>query len=509
MDSERQEMAIELRQWLRLLARQGWIIVLCAAAAGAIGYVLATSKTDRYEARSQILVQAYAPDLTLPNTPASFSDPTRARATALQLATIPDVGKRVARQLRLTSSQGSNVTTSAAGDSDVVTIKATSPNPQLATNLANAFAEQYIEFRRQTSANRYLHAADIISTKVDRLKAKALARARGEATTPKPPSDRRAAHRNNIRRLQNQIDRLKLLASTQTGDAQIVQRAAVPAEPVSDNRWRNALLGALGGLVLGFVLVFIRERISDRIDREDDLADLAPGVPVLAYVPPGRSRRSTGRVADGYHNLAAALMSMRPDGGPRTVLVTSAMSQEGKSSTAINLALDLAMREANPLFVEADLRRPALAGVGTLEGGSDGVRSVLNGTSTVEQATTSAAFAPTKGRGPRVALSGTLNVLPAGDGKAEPQTLIGDRSATALLSRARERAGYVIVDGPPLGVVADVLPIAKRADAVFVVVRLGHTRTRRLRRLLELLRNAQVEPAGIVVIGADTGEYYK
>ena len=509
MDSERQEIANELRQWLRLLARQGWLVLLCAVVAGAVGYVLATSKKDSYEAHSQLLVQAYAPDLTLPNTPASFSDPTRARATALQLATIPEVGQRVARQLHLTSSQGSHVTTSAAGDSDVVTIKATSPNPQLAANLANAFAEQYIDFRRQTSADRYLAAAEIIHQKVARLKAKVLARAKGQATTPKPPSDRPAAHRSNLRKLQDQIDRLKLLAATQTGGAQIVQRATVPAEPVSDNRWRNALIGALGGLILGFVLVFLRERLSDRLEREDDLGDLAPGVPVLAYVPPGRSRRSTGRLADGYHNCAAALMSMRPDGGPRTVLVTSAMSQEGKSSTALNLALDLAQRDANPLLVEADLRRPVLGGVGKVEGPSDGVRAVLAGTSTVEQATGSGTFEPTRGRGPRVALSGTLNLIPAGDGKAAPQTLIGDRSATALLSRARERAGYVIVDGPPLGVVADVLPVAKRADAVIVVVRLGHTRTRRLRRLLDQLRNAQVEPAGIVVIGADTGEYYK
>src|SRR3954454_6751598 len=140
-----------MRQALRILIRQGWLVVLCAALAGAIGYVLATSKDDRYGAHAQMLVQAYAPALTLPNLPASFSDPTRARATALQLATIPEVGRRVAKQLHLTSAQGSHVTTSAAGDSDVVTIKATSPNPQLATNLANAFAEQYIEFRRQTS----------------------------------------------------------------------------------------------------------------------------------------------------------------------------------------------------------------------------------------------------------------------------------------------------------------------------------------------------------------------
>jgi Mrp family chromosome partitioning ATPase len=512
VDKERQEIAIGLRQALRIAVRQGWLVVLCAVVAGAVGYLIATSKDDRYEAHAQMLVQAYSPDLTLPDIPAAFNDPTRARATALQLTTIPEVARRVIVQLHLPLNHGAKVTTSADGDSDVITVKATAPNPVLAANVANAFAQQYIEYRRQTNAERYRQAADVISAKVDRLKRKAKLRAEGKITAPKTaPTDRKAQHRASLETLRAQIDRLHLLADTQTGGAQIVQRANPAVEPVDDHHWRDALLAALAGLVLGLVLVFFRERLRDHIDREDDLADIAPGIPVIGYVPPGRSRRSTGRVADGYHNLAAALMSLRPDGGPRTVLVTSAMAQDGKTSTALNIALDLAQRDANPLYVEADLRRPAVGKVAQLNGSSEGLRAVLAGTQTVEQCVASVQFDESRGRSgaPRVAIPGTLNVLAAGEGKGEPQTLIGDRSATALLSRSREHAGYVIVDGPPLGVVADVLPIARRVDAVFVVVRLGHTRARRLKRLLAQLANAHVAAAGLVVVGADTGEYYR
>ena len=234
------------------------------------------------------------------------------------------------------------------------------------------------------------------------------------------------------------------------------------------------------------------------------------GVPVLGYIPSGRSRRTNHRVAEGYHNLTTSVRGLASDGGPRTILITSAEKQDGKTSTAMNLALDLAERDANPLYVEADMRRPALARAADVEAPAGGLRAVLSGTSSLEEELGTATFDPgRRSRGaPRVALGGRLDVLPAGEGTQQPQTILGDRSASALLGRARERAGYVVVDGPPLGVVSDMLPLAKRVDAVIVVVRLGQTRSRRLRRLLEQLANADVIPTGIVVIGAETGEYY-
>lgn len=504
MDRDRLEIATEVRHALRVLVRQGWIVLACALIAAAVGYLLASREDEVYEARAQVLVQPYSPDLALPDTPAGFSDPTRARATALQLATIPQVSRRVAERLGSAFVPGA-VSTTAAGDSDVITVRARAAQGRLAAKIANGYASEYIQFRRETNQRRYFQAAEIIEERVE----KALVPAVGGTSAERAQIN--AERRRDRERLRRQMDRLRVLAATQTGGAQVVQWASDPGAPEPGDERRDALIGGLGGLILGLGLIFTRDRLRDRIENEDDIPAIAPGVPVVGYVPAGRSRRSTPRVAEGFHNLAASLMGLRPDGGPRTLLVTSATGKDGKSSVAINLALDLAQRGLDPLYVEADLRRPSLADVAEIEGPDDGTRAVLAGTRTVSEALATATLSPAAGRSgaPRIALAGELAVLPAGTGNHLPQTILSDRSVSSLLARARERAGYVIVDGPPLGLVADVLPVAKRVEAVLVVVRLGHTRAGRLRRLLELLANAQVTPAGVVVIGAEAGEYYR
>lgn len=510
MNRDRHEIATELRQLLRVLVRQGWVVVLCVLVAGGVGYYLASREKDVYEANAQMLVQAYSPDLTLPNTAAAFSDPTRARATALQLATIPQISERVRSQLHVIRPDAT-ITTSAAGDSDVITVKARAPTAREAADYANAYATQYIAYRREINQQRYNTAADVIREKLDRLKSKALAKSGTPTPKNDPTAQRKGERHQALEQLRKQIDRLHVLSATQTGGAQIVQPALPPNEPVAGKELRNGLIGGFAGLILGLTLILLRERLRDRVSSEDDLAALAPGIPVLGYVPSGRGKRATGRIAEGFHNLATSVRGLKSDGGPRTILVTSADAQDGKSTTAMNLALDLEQRGANPLYVEGDMRRPALDKAAELDAPTDGLRAVLSGTRSLDESVGTAMFAPgTRSRSgaPRVALGGRLNVLPAGTGDQQPQTILGDRSASALLARARERAGYVVIDGPPLGIVGDMLPVAKRVDAVIVVVRLGHTRSRRLRRLLEQLANADVTPTGIVVLGAETGEYY-
>jgi capsular exopolysaccharide synthesis family protein len=494
---DRFEISTELRHTLRVLRRQAWIIVLCVVVAAGVAYAVAAHKRPVYKATAQLLIQADSSPLSLPNTPSIVQDPTRARATALALVTIPGVAARAYAQAHARDTAAS-VATSSPGDSDIVQITASDHYRQEAAAVANAFANQYIEFRSQANAARFRSAAAVIRSKLTQVTAASA----GHPTTP--------AHQLDVGLLRSQINRLNLEADTQTGDAQLIQQADVPGGAAPDHPIRYGLLGALFGLLLGLALAFLRERLQNRIAREEDLADLAPGIPVIGYVPGARGRGGLAHVGEGIQSLATSLDAISPNGAGRSLLVTSATAQDGKSTTAVNLALALGERQESVLLVEADLRRPKLASMTELDKRRPGLSGVLAGKATLADARQEASFEPARGSSgqPHVALRGDLPVVAAGPSSQKPHTLINERSVAALLSGAREQAENVVVDGPPIGVVADMLPFARQVDGVVVVVRLDHTRPRQLRRLVAQLKTAGVTPLGMVVIGAESPDYY-
>jgi Mrp family chromosome partitioning ATPase len=490
MSAASPDIGLQFRQALRVLRRQAWIILLCALVAAGVAYELAHRQSLKYEATAQLLIQTNSQDLALPNTPALFTDATRGRATALQLITSHEVARLVAQQLH-PKSFDTQISATASGDSDVVSVTARAPTAVEAAQLANGYATEYIVFRREQMQARYLAEAQLLNQKLAAAKT--------------------AGHEQSLSVLRQQAVRLHLAADTQTGDAQLVQAASMPSHPVSRNEVRDGLLGGGFGLLLGLGLAFLRDKISDRVTREDELAELAPGVPVIGYVPSGRSRRWTDAIGEAFNNLSASLDPGNPTPARHTLLVTSAMAEDGKSTTAVNLALASRQRGQSVLLVDADLRRRQRPGSSSLNGQSPGLAAILTGQHRPGEAVQTATFEPTRGSGsgPRVALSGELQLIPHGGPADRPQRLFTPRALESLVRDVRVMADTVIIDGPPLGIVADMLPIAKIVDGVLVVVRLEHTRPRPLKRLLEQLATAGLTPVGLVVIGAETGEYYR
>jgi Mrp family chromosome partitioning ATPase len=139
----------------------------------------------------------------------------------------------------------------------------------------------------------------------------------------------------------------------------------------------------------------------------------------------------------------------------------------------------------------------------------DGFVKVLAGERDLSDATTSQRFqtdqgrAFRRGRRPLVTVQGDVAVLPSGRTSTAPQRLINEQSAQVLLDQARDEGRDTVIDGPPLGLFGDMLPLARRVDGVLIVVRLYHTTKRSIRSLVRQLDTAGVKPRGIVLIGTD------
>ena len=462
--------------------------MVCVVVTTAAAVVFTALQEPKYQATAKILLQDDNLAQALSGTGFAGSDPRRRAVTDAQLLPLPAVAERVSRKVKGTLTTA-DVSTSLNGDSNVLSVDVTDPNAARAANLANAFAEQYIAFRADTNRKRVRAALAQVT-------------ARAAQASPKSPEGRA---------LRNQVRQLRLLASLQTGDAQVVSRAVPPASPVSPDPPRNVALGVIVGLLLGLALAVLRDRLDRRVKNEDELAELFPDVPVIGSVPEPR-RRGGAREAAGeaFHTLHTNLRLLGAEKRLRTLLVTSAGPLEGKSTVALNLALAGRAVGSEVVVIDADMRRPALSQVLSTDR-RVGVSQILSGEGAV---TTSVQERPVNaklnGSGPSAALAGNVAIVPAGPPAQNPQILLNDRSLTALLGEAMSAAERVIVDGPPIGAFGDMLPVARKVDGVILVVRLYHSRRDALARLHRDLQNAGVKPLGIVVLGsaAERSRYY-
>jgi succinoglycan biosynthesis transport protein ExoP len=478
----------QVRELTRVLREQWWLILLCVVLTTFAAAAYTSAQDKLYETSAKLLLQSDNLSSTISGTGIGGIDPTRQSATDAQLVASPTVAARVQKQLRQPL-DGASVHSAANPDSNILTVTVRDKRPKRAARIANAFASQYIVFRRDTTKQRYQRALATVQTRL----------AQTRRNTPDHAT------------LQAQAKQLRLLVSLQTGDAQLIQPAPVPTASIEPKPARNITLGVIIGLLLGLGLAFLRDRLDRRVKNEEQLRTVMPDVPLIGLVPePRRGRASRVMTAEGYHTLQANLVLLSRDRSLRSILVTSADPGEGKSTVAVNLALAMIEKGQNALVFDADLRRPALSQ--RVQADSRvGVSQILAGEGTVETSVQERTVEPSRnGDGPNIALAGPLAIVPAGPQAANVQLLVNDRSLSALLAASRDRTELAIFDGPPVGSFADMLPLAKEVDAVIVVVRLYHSRKDQLMRFMGQLDNASIKPIGVVVLGATTGpsRYY-
>jgi capsular exopolysaccharide synthesis family protein len=264
-------------------------------------------------------------------------------------------------------------------------------------------------------------------------------------------------------------------------------------DPVSPQTRINLALGLLAGLALGFVLATIRG-LTDTTLRSTDALREATDLPVLGAVGlDGGARKSpvlTGDQvrsvrAENYRQIRTNLQFMDLDKPVHVLVVTSSVAGEGKSSTAVNLAIVSAETGRRVLLIEADLRRPRAAAYLGLEG-AVGLSNVLAGQVEVREV-----LQPWGTDG--------LMVLPSGSVPPNPSEMLGSQNMVNLLAELRTTFDLIIIDTPPLLPVTDGAVAATQADGVVVVVRYGKTTRNQVSSSLYSLEAVDARVLGCVL----------
>ncbi len=478
----------DLRALLGLLRRRVLLVVLAVLAAVGAGIGIAALQEKTYDSTATLLFRPLLLDVQITGVPLQQAgNPDRDAETNLRLVDTNVVRVAAARAL------GSPFTPAAvdqairiapAGQSNLVSVTASSSSPRDAARLANAVAQQVVVVRRQSVQGQVREA---IANVREVLGAKRTSRARKRIL------------RRNLRRLQD-------LNLVETGDAQVAERAQVPTVPASPKPRRNAIIGGGIGLLLGLALALAAEQLDRRIRRPDQLEE-AFDLPVLTAVPRSKSYRGPkgwsaglrGTEAEPFRRLRANLRYYGKREQTRSVLVTSAEVGSGKTTIALQLAAAAAASGQKVLLIEADLRRPTLSRVLDLPA-DEGLSSALQSEDPVE-ALKSHMVSPAQQNGsPSADVVGdrSFRVVLAGKPLMDASELLDSTGMEDLLAHAHDRYDLTVVDGPPPRLVSDIIPLMHQVDGVIVVSRLGSESRDALEKLRVDLQRLQVQPLGVV-----------
>lgn len=462
------------RRW-RVIAA---LVVACVAVA-VVRYEL-TTKT--YDATASVQYDnSSLSDAALQVAQAS-GDPTRDGATNVLVATSLAVAQGVKKELNspLTPAQLLDpVSVQASPNANVIEITASTPSPAYSARLANAFADQYIAFERQSQVNGIAAAQTQLQRQLSGLPA---------------DSPNRAALEQSIQRL------AQLLAVADTG-VQIISRATVPTSPSGISLKTSVILGILIGLALSLVVVLLLESLDRRIDSIEGVTR-EYRLPMLAAVQQRAFREQGAAAREGtlepYRILRTALDLAAVTRKIDSVLVTSAVAGEGKTTVAADLAHAIALTGRRVTLLELDLRRPTFGKQFGLDP-RHGFTSVVAGQESLAEALAQ----------PFPDLPEFL-VLPSGPLPPNPAELLESAAVTELLNEAVSMGGIVVIDTPPLNPVADthVLLSNRAVSAVIVVARIRHAKRHDVEHAREILDRHMLEPLGVVVTGMpETGRY--
>ncbi|MFC4590309.1 polysaccharide biosynthesis tyrosine autokinase [Sphaerisporangium corydalis] len=293
-------------------------------------------------------------------------------------------------------------------------------------------------------------------------------------------------------------------ASQSTVRVTVVDRAEVPQRPVSPRPLVNMAVALLIGLLVGLIGLAVRDRLDTRIRTSESLHRLSksPTLGIIEYESGARRDplivRQGGRSsrAESFRSLRTNLQFQGTDKRARSLVITSCLPEEGKTSVAVNLSITFAQAGWRVMLVEGDLRRPRIPKYLGIEG-SVGLADVLTG----------------QAKAPDVIQSWgkhDLFVLPGGQIPTNPSELLGSQSMRELIGRFTADYDIVIIDAPPLLPVTDAATLAAICDDVLLVARYGRTRQEQVLRAGELLSSINAHLVGTVLnfVSTKAGQTY-
>jgi Mrp family chromosome partitioning ATPase len=476
----------QVHRHAQALRRNAKLITAIVAGVTLAAVTLSLTTPNSYDATARLVLQGDRGAL-------SSDIVQRQLATDKLLATSPTVLRQAADRLPgMTSQQlSAQISSSVSSKANLIEITGTAGRAGQAAAIANAVAGSFLAERNRAQRGNLTDQRHIL-----------------EQQLRQPAPLRRGAV---ARALQRRIDQLTVSEATAASDLGLAEAATAPARPNSPRPLLAGVLALFASLTIAILVALAREQLIPRASGPREVGRIL-GVPVLAGIP--ELKRRAGRRAevliaaerDAFQSLRAAVEVAMPPQEQKVIVVTSATVGEGKTTVAYRLARSLMTAGQSVLVVSGDLRRPTMharLGLRSGPGVSDLLASAAAGPRAVSSDSLVRATQTVLPRDPGSWGWARLAVLPSGEPPDDLARLLTRDLVSSLFTEiGRLDYEWVLVDTPPLLGTADARVLAGAADALLLVSRLGVTTVGQLRMERDELDRLEVEPLGVVVIGA-------
>ncbi len=523
---------MDLKAYLAPLKKWWWLIVASTLIAAVSSYFAVSQQAAIFQARATLLIGSA---INNPNPSGNEF------WLSQQLAqTYTDIAQREVIQSAVKESLGLTwlpaYTARAVPDTQLIEIIVTDSSPERAMVVANEVAKHLILQAPTNKQGGVEGREEFISEQLDELEIKI-----GETNDDILSKQDELAGLFSARQIadaQGQISALEakrntlqgnyaaLLASTSQGAANslsVIESATIPKIPIGPDVMLTVLTAAAIGFSLAVGAAYLLEYLDDTIKSPSDIQH-AVHLPTLTgiadYEPlPGASSslvtiaQPRTPISEAYRGLRTAVQFSNIDVPVRTVLVTSANAEEGKSYTAANLAVVMAQAGHRVLLVDTDLRRPSQARYFAADK-SYGLTGVLVNLSAAVDPGRPTLAVSYLNRGIKQTTQSGLYFLPSGPLPPNPSELVGSTKMKSLLTVLEKSFDYIVLDSPPVLAVTDAVILSARVDAVILVASAAQTRVNQLSQAVSRLQEVNANVIGVVlnrlsVRGSEYGyDYY-
>jgi len=501
---------VDLRRWLLVLRRRWKLASGVCLGLVVLSVAVTQFQSPVYRSGAQVLVSQQRESIFQADG-APVVDPERAVRSDIALMKSDEVRTKV----RSAAGEAPRVSAGADARSDIIKLSIESSDPERAAMLANAYAEAFIEARREAAVKDLDAKTRQLQPRVDDLQSRIEALS-GRIQQLAPEQQLVTGQELRVSRdaliaevgpLKQRLSELQVDASVQDGGARVVMPAVAASSPASPKPMLNLAVGVVLGLLLGATAAFVVDGLDDSVRSQDDLNRVAGGRPVLGLIPRYESDRGAGGgqvisladphsgAAEAYRRVRTSLLAIGLEQPASMVQLTSPFSAEGKTTTVANLGVALALSGARVVIVCCDLRRPRLH---TLFGLSNnvGITSILSGQTTPAEALQDV---------PEVR---GLRVLASGPQPPNPSEVLAQPRTATMLRSLLNVCDVVLLDCPPTLPVTDAVVVARWVDATVVVASAGVTKQAALAETLEQLEQGHAHIAGLVLNQVRAGYGY-
>ena len=507
---------MELRQYLSVFRKWLWLIVVAAVVAGGASYYATSQLPNQYQSSAKIMVgQSYQ---SLNPSTLQMATSSALAQTYIQLVRTSLVLQGVIDQLGLEMSVAAlrgMVNASQIEGTQIIEIRVTDTNRTRVAAIANAVADQLALLGPATSDSELAKRREFIQSQIDdleqkiqdtELKIKQVEASLQTITSIREATDKRAELeqlRAQSASWQQQYTQYVNYITPQTPNTlSVLEPAEAPNAPFAPNMFLNVSLAVVVGIILAVAVAFLIEYLDDTLKSKEDITRVL-SLSTLGEIGALRGNKGDKLVtaneprsgnAEAYRILRTNISFSSVDKPLRSLMVTSASPSEGKSVTAANLAVTMAQAGYRTILVDCDLRKPSQQKIFGFSNDTGLTNCLLS------HANINNFIRPTRVE--------NLRVLTSGPNPPNPAELLGSRSMSELLAHLQSESDILVVDCPPVLVVADASIMSRVIDGALLIVDSGQTRRDSAMRAKEALEQAGAHLLGVVLNRVSRGHSY-